>query len=757
MFKSKLLKCLLLTFLFCFISLSVHSAEAANNKITIIEEYNNFGREVSDLYLNNGSTVAIDNSEELSKISVDGKQINEIQYGFIDAITEFAIWEDQYLLIEYRYHGSGSILYFQLVDLSKKSIVYESQEISRGKVEIKDTGIDVITPNYHEDDSFAEPSEMLITSYEFSNNKLIETSSKVLPVNNSSGFRLFSMPTFQNPSAKEINELLTRKALENNIPPEVLKAIAWQESRWRQFNSNGEPLIGIDGRGIGIMQVTPGVTGLVEELIDPLFVERLRIDIEYNIDMGIKILLQKWNWTGRIIPRVNDGSWDVIDNWYFAIIAYNGLSRINDPNWNKSTSNPPFQTHIYNHFRNRGLLTIEDFPINQLDIFYNANSNVMRFGNKMQYDLFGPMTRTSHAFRNRDVVRTTGTNLALRNAPGGTVIDRIPRGEIITITGNFQADNNRNNHFVWYPIRRSNGQTGFVASSFLQLQEDRFYGPTRFATAVGLSQKGWHRANTVVLARGDEFPDALAGGPLAHHLNAPMLLTRSNRLDAETKKEIERLQAKNVVILGGNLAINANVEKELRDMGLTVDRIAGSTRFDTAKLIADRLGTSHSEVIVINVDAFADAMAIAPYAARNKVPILLTRRDSIPQVTRTVLDQADRTILIGGNLVISDSIARQMPNVRRFNGRTRYDTAAQIVRELHPSRNNAFLVSGLDFPDGLTASVLAAAHQGDAILLTDKYNLPNVTRNLMNEFSNVTMLGGPLAISDNVVMTVRNR
>lgn len=746
-------------------------------ELTIIETYKFNGEENTVTTLENGHSVKVENSEH-SQVSINNEPINKIDYGYIERVTNFQKEDDLYLLIEYRYHGSGSILFFNIIKMNDKSadVIYQSNEYPRGKITISDTNLELVTPEYTDSDSLATPSYVNVSNIEVNSANVKETSATKFSVNEynlenkqeRNEFQILSTPVNSNPPASEINRILTEKALANNIPPEVLKAIAWQESRWRQFNSDGTALIGFDGRGIGILQVTPGVTGIPE--IDSNIndaVERLKTDIEYNIDMGIRILLQKWRWTGTILPTVNDGSWQVIDNWYFAIIAYNGISKINDPNLNTNASYPPFQHHIYNHMRNRGLLSIVEIPKEELDIFYLDNDpvisrrNVMRFSNKMQYDLFGPMTRTKHLFRAGDKVRTTTNSLNVRTSPGGTIIATIPRGEVITIIGNFRYQNNINNHYVWYPVRYMDGdveRTGFVASSYLVDVEQRLFGQTRHETAVLISQQGWNTAGTVVLARGDDFPDALAGAPLAHMLNAPMLLTRTDRLTPMTKREILRLGARKAVILGGELAVSANVVNELRAMGLEIERISGSTRFETAKLIADRLGEQHQEAIVINVNAFADAMAIAPYAARNRVPIVLTNRTSIPSSTQTVLNRTANTIVIGGDLVISNEVVSQLPNVtKQFNGKTRFHTAEQIARELHPRRNNAFVVSGMDFPDGLTGAVLAAANIGDSIVLTSRDTLPAVTKGLISEFTNVTVVGGPLAISDDVVMQIQNR
>src|SRR5699024_9513473 len=97
---------------------------------------------------------------------------------------------------------------------------------------------------------------------------------------------------------------------------------------------------------------------------------------------------------------------------------------------------------------------------------------------------------------------------------------------------------------------------------------NRIKGDLRYDTAVETSQAGWADADTVVLARGDEYADALAGVPLAYKLDAPILLTPTKELWDATADEIDRLGADNVVILGGKGAVSTNVEKALTDKGL---------------------------------------------------------------------------------------------------------------------------------------------------------------------------------------------
>ncbi|MEE8601125.1 cell wall-binding repeat-containing protein [Euzebya tangerina] len=93
----------------------------------------------------------------------------------------------------------------------------------------------------------------------------------------------------------------------------------------------------------------------------------------------------------------------------------------------------------------------------------------------------------------------------------------------------------------------------------------------------------------VFIARADVFADALAGGPLASLNGSPLLLTSSATLSPETATELERLDPDRIVILGGEAAITAEVATALESFADSVERIGGTTRTETAALIAAAL------------------------------------------------------------------------------------------------------------------------------------------------------------------------
>jgi Ig-like domain from next to BRCA1 gene/Transglycosylase SLT domain len=114
------------------------------------------------------------------------------------------------------------------------------------------------------------------------------------------------------------------------VPPSLLKAVAWIESNWRQFNSDGVPLLSPDF-GYGVMQITTGMAGAFG---NPTGRIRLRTqariggDYLYNIAYAARMLAQYF----KDSPAVNNRDPTALEDWYYALWAYNGWGWVNDPN-----------------------------------------------------------------------------------------------------------------------------------------------------------------------------------------------------------------------------------------------------------------------------------------------------------------------------------------------------------------------------------------------------------------------------------------
>lgn len=284
---------------------------------------------------------------------------------------------------------------------------------------------------------------------------------------------------------------------------------------------------------------------------------------------------------------------------------------------------------------------------------------------------------------------------------------------------------------------------------------ERIQGADRFEVAVNISNKGWpDGTNTVILVNYNAYADALAATPLAYQLNAPILLTHPNQLTDATRSEIQRLKPQNVIVIGGEGSVSGNVYHIIQSLGIpNVRRIGGVNRYEVAYLIAKELPAS-DKVIMAFGQNFPDALAIAPFAARNGYPILLTDTANLPTKTREALAarNAKGSIVVGGEGSVSANVFRQLPSPIRIGGKDRYEVAANIVQTLNLNTNKAFVATGLTFADALTGSVLAAKEDAP-ILLTGPNSLPDVINNLISEkgIYTFTILGGYGSVSQNVI------
>jgi putative cell wall-binding protein len=288
------------------------------------------------------------------------------------------------------------------------------------------------------------------------------------------------------------------------------------------------------------------------------------------------------------------------------------------------------------------------------------------------------------------------------------------------------------------------------------VNEKRLAGDDRYETAVKVSQAGWTTAGTVILARGDDFADAVAGVPLAHQLNAPILLTQTNSIVPAIIEEITRLKAERVIILGGPGAISDNVRGELERIGLTVERIEGADRYETAVRIAERMvreGAEFDTAFIAVGTNFADALAASSYAAMRGQPILLTDTNYLPQATKDAIANLGikNTVVCGGPGAVSESVFDQLPNPKRVFGNDRYLTALELAKEFMPkSTKHVYVATGLDFPDAVAGGVLAAKNNSGVLLVQGNQTVPiQQIQDFYVEhgFTGATMFGGSSVVS----------
>jgi Tol biopolymer transport system component/putative cell wall-binding protein len=210
---------------------------------------------------------------------------------------------------------------------------------------------------------------------------------------------------------------------------------------------------------------------------------------------------------------------------------------------------------------------------------------------------------------------------------------------------------------------------GLRASGITEVR--RLAGTSVFAAAAAVAAElpGDH-AYVVEGASADPdrgWPDAVSVSALAAHQRRPVLLVERDRLPEETRDALQRTARTRVTIVGGPAAVSSGVEDQLRELGLEVDRLAGATRYETSRAVADAsvaAGLDATTTWVVTGTNYPDALAAGPAAAANGAALVLVHGQALGASPPTADWFADaavaRAVLVGGRGAISPDTATQI-------------------------------------------------------------------------------------------------
>lgn len=283
------------------------------------------------------------------------------------------------------------------------------------------------------------------------------------------------------------------------------------------------------------------------------------------------------------------------------------------------------------------------------------------------------------------------------------------------------------------------------------IKEEKLIGTTRYETAIEISKKGWDSSDSVVLVNSNAISDALSATPFAKQKDAPILLTEKESLNKQTKEELKRLNIKKAYLIGGEAAISKKIVNELKEMNIVVERISGDDRYETSLKIANQL-SNISQIFVANgVNGLADAVSIAPVAASNNIPILLSSPSEGMDGYKEFIEKnkISKSYVIGGNKSISDNVANKLPNNERVYGKNRNETNAAIIDKFYTNNNLTNIYVAKDgmnkeseLVDALAVGVLASKNNSPILLAGE--DIDNKQEEVLYKKSSkiVTQVGG---------------
>lgn len=273
---------------------------------------------------------------------------------------------------------------------------------------------------------------------------------------------------------------------------------------------------------------------------------------------------------------------------------------------------------------------------------------------------------------------------------------------------------------------------------------ERISGRNRIETSVNISKSSFESSDNVVIANGFDFPDALSSGQLAAALNAPLLLSSSDKLDTETKSEIERLNPKNVYIVGGEKALNKErIEPEIKSItkNAKIERLAGRDRYDTSVKVMEKTKefVDPENLLIVSGNNFPDALAAAGYMASHKSVMVLSDGVNYPK------SELNEVAIGGKNLLPLNGFTGE-----RISGKDRYETALEIAKKSFTNNDTAILSNANVFADSLSAVSLTKKYNAPIILTSNK-NLNKSSKDYLNGLKKIVIVGGKASVEDNIL------
>jgi putative cell wall-binding protein len=234
---------------------------------------------------------------------------------------------------------------------------------------------------------------------------------------------------------------------------------------------------------------------------------------------------------------------------------------------------------------------------------------------------------------------------------------------------------------------------------------------------------GQAKFDAVVLATGEDFPDALAGGYLAGKNKAPILIINEKRQSLVSQYIRENLRAGGTIyVLGAEAAVPEKLVSGFKSR-YNVRRLAGRNRYLTNIEILREAGVrAGGEILVATGTDFADALS----ASAVPLPIFLVNGSkgklTIDQISYLNSLKGSSFHILGSEKAVPKSIEKTLKTygaVDRIAGKNRYKTSVEIARRFYPDPSVVTLAYAKNFPDGLCGGVLASDLSAPMLLVID--------------------------------------
>ncbi len=360
---------------------------------------------------------------------------------------------------------------------------------------------------------------------------------------------------------------------------------------------------------------------------------------------------------------------------------------------------------------------------------------------------------------------------------------------------------NPGTYYIWMPGQYGTSEettTEIVAAPTLATiyvhEYNRLGGEGRYDTMQLINNAGFgaNSCSDIVLASGSDFPDALCASSLAGALYAPIVTTDCDSFSTQAKDEIQKLAestSTRIWIMGGEAAVSEQTETEIKNLGYTVERLSGPTRFDTCQKIMEQTRISSinpsETVIITSGSGYADSLSIGSWAYASKSPIVIvdggTKALSSDQISAIKDGDYKNVLVVGGDAVVDfDKVQSDLGSTMNYmclSGSTRLQTSEKVVQWTTGNASAEDVADGFEpgivlsfdkmgvacangFADSLAAAGLLGQNKSCLLLVDDsdasKDCIDSTIGSHPSEIKTSYILGGTAAVSKDIESYIKS-
>ena len=311
-----------------------------------------------------------------------------------------------------------------------------------------------------------------------------------------------------------------------------------------------------------------------------------------------------------------------------------------------------------------------------------------------------------------------------------------------------------------------------LTARFTASASTRLWGASALDTMSRIVDTGsWSKGGVVVLATSDGYWDALTASGIAGLADAPVLLTSSKELSAQTQVQIEKLAPSKIIVCGGTAALPDSVvdaAASAADTSPIVVRCSGDNAIGTANDIyqksqfatGQKFGTT---AFVCTVSGYWDALSVAPYAYAKGCPIMLSDPDTgLSDYTISAMRIGGITdvYVVGGTAAVPDVVTTQLKNAGitvkdRLFGEGAIETSQKVVEfELANgmSADGMAVSTNSGYWDALAGAALCGRNDSVLVLASaeNMTAMESVATANRSQISTAYVLGGTAAVPASV-------